>query len=107
MVAPASRGEESIEQRHFHGERLGSGVQQEVKRMQTHIQVEDLQRVHHLEALKQLRTQLTARFDTGEAHVAHLLVDLSRRREALKGIIYSEILGLPKALRPETEIWDR
>jgi len=34
-------------------------------------------------------------------------VDLGRRGEALRGIVYSEILGLPKALRRGPEPWER
>jgi hypothetical protein len=42
-----------------------------------------------------------------EVSERRVIVDLSDRKEALRGIIYAEILGPPKALRSGPEPWER
>ena len=105
-LASAMAAHQEIEQRHYDQRRLGSGVTKAVGQLQGHMDVEDLQRAHHLQSRQTLRTELTARFQPVETQQVHVLVDLSKPRELLKSIIYSEIIGLPKALRHETEMWD-
>ena len=39
--------------------------------------------------------------------IADIFVNLARRKEAMTAIIYSEILGRPKALREGPDSWER
>ena len=96
--APAERREK----------RLAGGVEHGVERMEHELEAEELQRRQRMGELKTLRPTIgmSSTADRTEDQV-QVLVDLGSRREALRAIIYSEILGLPKALRRAPEPWER
>ncbi len=88
--------------------RLGRGVQREVGRMERGLQAEEIGRRKRIgrRAARQptIAVGLAA---AGKEPRRRILVDLGRLGEARRGIIYSEILGLPKGLRRSPESWER
>jgi len=85
---------------------LGRGVEDEVHRMEQAQQVEETQREERLSGV-QRRGQRAAASGKSSTRKVRVQVDLSRRDEARKAFIYSEIFGRPKSLREEPELWDQ
>ncbi|KPK85812.1 MAG: hypothetical protein AMJ81_02660 [Phycisphaerae bacterium SM23_33] len=86
----------------------GQGVRREVERLEKGLAVEELQRRQRLQELEHLRTSIATAAGGPEAErQIRVRVDLSDRTEAVKAILYSEILGSPKALRRGPESWER
>jgi hypothetical protein len=87
---------------------LGDRVQRGVHRLEHELEAEEIDRRQRMGALRTLQPTIGAGSAVGrEARQARVLVDLGSRREAMRAIIYSEILGLPKALREGPEPWER
>ena len=89
--------------------RLGEGVQAEMQRSEAHLTAEEEGRRRRLGKVGRLRPRILAGpgAEAGEGdRGSELLVDLSNRDEAMLGIVYSEILGPPKALRTGPDPWD-
>ena len=87
---------------------LGGGVEAEVQRVESHLLAEETQRRRRLGTIRQLKPHVAAtpiqKRQRGRARIRVVLED---RRAALRGIVLSEILGPPKALRRGDEFWDR
>jgi len=85
-------------------EALGRGVEHEVARLQEDLAAEETQRRRRL-AGPAGRAQAEDRRGTGR--LPAVAVDLTGRQEARRAIVHAEVLGRPKALRTDPELWDQ
>ena len=90
------------------GARLGQGVRGEVGRLERELAAEETGRRERIGRLEALRPSIPEARRAGAVEERRrVVVNLRRPRNALSAIVYSEILGLPKALRGGPEPWER
>ncbi len=88
-------------------QRLGDGVRAEVLASERHLTAEQARRRKRLARVKSLQPGIvSAGVHTGVERKPKVRVPVSRRDDLVRGIIYAEILGPPKALRRSRESWD-
>ena len=90
------------------GSQLGRGVRGKVGRLERELDAEESGRGERIGRLEGLRPSIPeARRGGAVEERRRVVVNLGRPRNALSAIVYSEILGLPKALRRGPEPWER
>ena len=90
---------------------LGAGVLTEVGRLERGLEAEETQRRERIGGLGLMGLPAAAGSSAGAGGLGverrQVRVGLGNAAEARRAIIYSEILGLPKALREGPEPWER
>lgn len=85
----------------------GEGVRREVGRLRDDLAAKGIETRRRLRRPERLRTTIAPASGSEAGREVRVGVDLDDRREAVKAILYSEILGPPKALRRGPESWER
>jgi len=81
---------------------MGKGVQQAVQQLQVHV----AEQLPQIEALPAAHLAIGAKPQLSpQPRQTHILVSIANQTEAMKAVIFAEVLGKPKALRQEPEAW--
>jgi hypothetical protein len=85
----------------------GQGVRRGVGRLRDDLAAKEIERRRRLRKPELLRTTIAPATGPEVGPQVRVRVNLGDRGEAVKAILYSEILGPPKALRRGPESWER
>lgn len=107
-ATPKPREMPSVEKRRRERllEDLGEGVITEEQRLKMMLAREQVERQRRLERLKTFKPGIMTDLGPMETHARRIHVDLTNPKAAKAAIIYSEIIGPPKALRTGPESWE-